>query len=207
MSEFDPKAFIDTIREGFENIDKLEEVLTPKQGERRAEFVPHTDGWPHPAEKINAFRTLVDFARMAILGSDSDGDCQVKFRILDRKREEDTLPWCRVPSSDWDGPIGKRYQALENARLIAASAQSLVKRLEEGLDRDVKEIVQKHDMKIKARYCDVCKGKGWVETDKDTWVGLDYGEKCKTKIIGCQYSNDRPPYRIFCECQQMEEES
>jgi len=202
--KFSPKKLKAALEEAMEHPKEIEKSLAWVNSSL-PDIIPSHADWPHTEEKIEAFRALVEFARMTIFGVDCDSDCQIRYRIQDRKREEDFLPMLRVPRVDWDGPVYPQFRAVSNAKAIAASAQSTVERMEKGLQHDIEEIVQLHDLKRKAKYCDICGRKGWVDTDKDTWVNLDYGVKCQTKILGCNFRDDKPPYRIFCECQEDEE--
>lgn len=162
-------------------------------------------------ETFKQFSTLIDFLRMAVFGVDCDCDPAIRFDLLDRSREEDFLPACRVPRVGDDASIAKRFQQLELARINLKCIQSTVERMEKNFEADLKEIIKKDDRRQKAKDCETCKGKGWIETDAATWHALDYGEKCRTADIGCDFrakpdNKYYKTFRLFCECQNESDE-
>ncbi len=169
--------------------------------------------WIVPKKKIEGFRSLMNFFRRAIFGVDCDSDNAVFFSICDRTREENFLPTCHVPRVDWeDASLYKRYDQLRKARLIVSSAQGRVDIMERCLDEDLQKIIRKDDRLRKAKNCPTCRGKGWIESDQETWEALDYGAKCRTGEFGCKWrhwdgknNRGKGPYRLFCECQEDEE--
>lgn len=162
-------------------------------------------------ETLKQFSTLIDFLRMALFGVDCDNDTAVRFVLRDVGREEDFLPSVRVPRVKGDSSVAKRFHQLEMAKINLKCVQSRVEQLERSFESDLKEIVKRDDRLRKAKNCKTCKGKGWVETDAATWHALDYGEKCRTGDIGCDFRakpEDKyyKTFRLFCECQKEEED-
>jgi hypothetical protein len=157
------------------------------------------------------FSTLIDFLRMSVFGVDCDNDPAVRFVLQDRGREEDFLPSFRVPRVKDRASLSKRFEQLELAKMNLQCMKSTVDRMEKSFERDLTAVVLLDDLLQKAKDCTVCKGKGWVETDRDTWFALDYGARCRTADIGCDYTAKPEDeyyktFRLFCECQNESED-
>lgn len=158
------------------------------------------------------FGKLIDFLRDALFGVDCDNDSAVQFVLRDCGREEDFLPSFRVPRIGDRATIRQRFEQLELAKSNLKCIQSRIESMERVfMEMDLKKIIQQEDRRQKAKDCTVCKGKGWIETDADTWHALDYGEKCRTADIGCNYTakpTDKyyKTFRLFCECQNESED-
>jgi hypothetical protein len=159
-------------------------------------------------EKFEQFHSLVHFLREAIFGVDVDNDSVVRFSLVHLGMHENVLPTFYVPRADWGDPLDKRFQQVKLAQANADVLQARVDSMRKAIDEDVERLIKLSSMRQRAKDCDVCKGKGWVKTDYETWAALDYQDKCKTELIGCNLNIREKPtwgggvFRLFCECQK-----
>lgn len=195
-----------------ESLDSADEIL-----ETTREW---SDDQPPPLLKCSAsykeavdrktfkkFKNLLCFMVDALFGVDCDHDSAVRYRLVDLAREENFLPHMTVPRLGFGAPIDKQLEQLSAAKSNLAAIQERVKLIERLVDEDLKTVVQKLSISRRAHGCKTCKGKGWIETTKETWFALDYGERCRTSAIGCNYRQDSTgPFRVFCECQKSEDD-
>lgn len=211
------EEFLKAIKKAMKHAEAIEATVEEYQqveGDNLPPLLKSTSDWAVPKKDIAAMRSLMNFFRRAIFGVDCDSDNAVFFSICDRTREENFLPTCHVPRVDWDdASLYKRYEQLRKARLIVSSAQGRVDIMERCLDEDLQKIIKKDDRLRKSKNCPTCRGKGWVESDQETWEALDYYQKCLTGDLGCKWrhwdhenNRGKGPYRLFCECQKDDDD-
>lgn len=204
------QKLMSAIREALESVDEI--VRCSEEWDETAGDYPS----PPPMLKQSAsykeavdpkdlkkFESLVSFMTDVLFGVDCDNDHAVRFQFVDQGREENLLPGFIVRRVPYEAPLDKRLRQVEIVKTIRDGVNERLKRMEASIDDDLKKVVRATCIKQRARDCHVCKGKGWVATDKDTWEALDYGERCRTKEIGCNWQKDSTgPYRLFCACQE-----
>jgi len=212
------KKFLKAVREALKHVDEIHDTTNEwteneKTGATKAPpLLKQSATWSDAVdpETFERFEKLVDFMRDALFGVDCDCDSAVSFVIVDRAREETQLPISRVPRVGWDEPLIKQYRQLRALKLNLSCLQERVSAKERGLEEDISKLLRKEERLSKAEGCHVCLGKGWVDTDFETWNALDFQEKCKTEEIGCNRNVTEAPkscysrrtkFRLFCECQ------
>jgi hypothetical protein len=202
------------VGEALENIDDVVECTDEWSGDgadrRPPPLLKSSHSWGDAVDKntYEKFQRLVGFLTDAMFGVDCDNDSAVRFRFVDMSREENFLPAATVSRVDYEAPLDKWLYQLELVKMIRDSVAERVKSMERVLDSDIKTEIRQICIRQRAADCDLCQGKGWVETDKATWGALDYGERCRTQEIGCDYRKEsRGPYRLFCDCQTADDDA
>lgn len=207
------KRLMDAVNEALENVDEIVAC-----SEHWSEDGDHLEAPPLLKQSacykeavdpaiLKKFEGLVSFMTDVLFGVDCDNDHAVRFQIVDQGREENFLPDIVIKRLGYKAPIDKQMRQVELVKMIRDSVSERLKRMERCLEEDLKEVITRISIKRRAKDCPLCKGKGWVETDAATWEALDYGERCHTKEIGCNWQKDSTgPYRLFCACQKSEDD-
>jgi len=198
------------IREALPHVDEIYETVNNwVAGEDPPPLLKQNSSWREAVDPttLEQFRTLTAFLTQALFGVDCDNDRAVQFAFVDRSREENFLPHWRIPLvDDVDGDLDKRYRQWELAQNIVDQAKSRADSMKRMLDEDIKKIVQRESRLQRAQDCEECKERGWKDVDPDVWFALDYGMKCRTAQIGCNFRLKEPTpgakYRVFCYCQE-----
>lgn len=201
------------VNEAMENVDEIVKCTDEWQQEdsnypSAPPLLKQSASWSDAVDKgtYDKFQKLVGFLTDALFGVDCDSDSAVRFQFVNMAQEENFLPRVTVKRVRYEAPLDKRLYQVELVKMIRDSVQERLNTMERTLDQDIKKVVRRDCIEQRARGCRVCKGKGWVETDKATWEALDYGERCRTSEIGCNYQRGSTgPYRLFCACQKNDD--
>lgn len=205
------KKFLAAVNEALEAADEIHKTTSDwsDSGNKEPPLLRTTASYKDAVDKetFRRFDLLIDFMRDAVFGVDCDYDSAVRYEIVDLARYENFLSGVSVPRVDRQDPLDKQLRQLELARIVKSCVDERVQRIERCvLEGDLKVAVKQFSIQRRALNCKTCKGKGWTETTKEKWEALDYGERCRTSDIGCDYRKDsRGPYRLFCECQKDED--
>jgi hypothetical protein len=212
------KVFLDAVHRALENaegINKATNEWTRQEGELYNTAPPllkQSVSWLEAVDPdtFKKFNLLVDFMRDALFGVDCDNDSAVRFATVDMAREENFLPTCTVKRVDYDDPLIDRHRQIELMELNIASLQERLRGTKRCFDEDLKKKLRADERIRKAKGCETCQGKGWVKTTFEVWSALDYGAKCRTADIGCDFrlKEDRrgAKYRLFCSCQTKDDD-
>ena len=212
------KKFLKAVREALKHAKAIHatvSVYPEVEGKPYRDSPPllkESAGWEVDPEEFEAFEYLVHFMSEAIFGVDCDSDSAVRMAFVNMQQHENFLPPCRVERIDWDerGDLLRRQRQIELVKIIINSARSRLEGMERCYEDDLKKFLRYHQRLKLAKGCATCDGKGWVDTDWETWNALDYQEKCRTEDIGCDRNLKEPPtnrysrakLRLFCECQK-----
>jgi hypothetical protein len=154
-------------------------------------------GWDASEQEINQFHSLMRNLAEQVFGIDSDGDCQIKFVLIDRKRD-DTFHFETVRDVPFDsGSLEALKRNLDGHMLNMSIAQKQVDTAWRILGDHYKQAVASLRMKRQAVGCDVCKGKGHIHDDRPYKAREQDPPSHK-------YAYYKPSYERFCpKCQDV----
>jgi hypothetical protein len=161
-------------------------------------LVPDKREWEVDEEEFKQFETVVNFLRLTLFGV-CDRSRLAQVYLLDRTRYQTSMPSFHVPKTDFDSTERETLEALDLAQANAGDAQSLVDRLQKNLTRTLQERYKREDRQKKAKGCEICKGKGWLQDEK-AFKALGPGMQNHSRRDLGGYN------RVFCACQEKSDD-
>jgi hypothetical protein len=138
-------------------------------------------------ETFKKFESVLHFMLLGIFGVGEEGRSRgrwVKHYLQDTTRDAAVLPYFRVPKADYDSSLRDLIKARELAQFHAEATQEYVKRLDKNIERALKDQFALEDFRSRAKGCETCDGKGYIEHELDDYCNMSRKDKRFQKRSG-----------------------